>query len=109
MYCHKKSILTPVRDPLLTQLLHDCINTDTINYSGTLIGLVYLHTAQNIVHRDLKAANILLSEDAQVKIADFGVSDQIYHTLLPDALVGTPLWYVHTIYIILLINQSSIR
>eukprot|EP00029_Vermamoeba_vermiformis_P010802 TRINITY_DN5774_c0_g1_i1.p1 TRINITY_DN5774_c0_g1~~TRINITY_DN5774_c0_g1_i1.p1 ORF type:complete len:637 (-),score=126.02 TRINITY_DN5774_c0_g1_i1:34-1944(-) len=59
---------------------------------GTLIGLVYLHTAQNIVHRDLKAANILLSEDAQVKIADFGVSDQIYHTLLPDALVGTPLW-----------------
>lgn len=53
---------------------------------------MYLHTAQNIVHRDLKAANILLSEDAQVKIADFGVSDQIYHTLLPDALVGTPLW-----------------
>jgi serine/threonine protein kinase len=34
---------------------------------GTLKGLTYLHT-MNIVHRDVKAANILLTEDAEIKI-----------------------------------------
>lgn len=59
---------------------------------GTLLGLAYLHSL-GITHRDVKAANILLTEKGQVKIADFGVSQQLTGTVGGgDTLTGTPLW-----------------
>ncbi|KAK9540218.1 hypothetical protein VZT92_002685 [Zoarces viviparus] len=58
----------------------------------TLLALVYLHD-NNIIHRDLKAGNILLMLDGDVKLADFGVSAKNTKTLQRrDSFIGTPYW-----------------
>ncbi|CAJ1063505.1 serine/threonine-protein kinase 10 [Xyrichtys novacula] len=57
-----------------------------------LEALVYLHSMK-IIHRDLKAGNVLLMLDGDIKLADFGVSAKNTKTLQRrDSFIGTPYW-----------------
>lgn len=57
-----------------------------------LRGLQYLHH-KGQMHRDIKAANILLTEDGTSKLADFGVSTQLTKTIMKKkTFIGTPYW-----------------
>uniref|UniRef100_A0A8C6MJQ0 non-specific serine/threonine protein kinase n=1 Tax=Nothobranchius furzeri TaxID=105023 RepID=A0A8C6MJQ0_NOTFU len=58
----------------------------------TLEALIYLHE-NKVIHRDLKAGNILLSLDGDVKLADFGVSAKNTNSLQRrHSFIGTPYW-----------------
>ncbi|OHT04611.1 hypothetical protein TRFO_27815 [Tritrichomonas foetus] len=88
-YCDRGS-LRDILDARQQVLSEDQIS---IVMHDMLKGLELIHNDHHIVHRDIKAANILLTSNGEIKIADFGVSRKFdtgnYQTM---TFVGTPYW-----------------
>ncbi|XP_072519402.1 mitogen-activated protein kinase kinase kinase kinase 4 isoform X2 [Salminus brasiliensis] len=72
----------------------NCLKEDWIAYISreVLRGLSHLHS-HHVIHRDIKGQNVLLTENAEVKLVDFGVSAQLDRTIgRRNTFIGTPYW-----------------
>ncbi|XP_061901395.1 misshapen-like kinase 1 isoform X3 [Entelurus aequoreus] len=72
----------------------NCLKEDWIAYicREVLRGLSHLHS-HHVIHRDIKGQNVLLTDNAEVKLVDFGVSAQLDKTIgRRNTFIGTPYW-----------------
>jgi serine/threonine protein kinase len=77
--CDGGSLLQVLRRAPLHRLPHE--RAASAVSRRVVRGLHYLHKTLHVIHRDIKPANLLFDADAHIKIADFGVSGQLEHTL----------------------------
>ncbi|CAR24473.1 putative serine/threonine protein kinase KIC1 [Lachancea thermotolerans CBS 6340] len=57
-----------------------------------LIALMHIHK-DGVIHRDIKAANVLITNDGHIKLCDFGVAAQLSQTKIRrQTMAGTPYW-----------------
>jgi serine/threonine-protein kinase len=92
-------VMEYVKGQLLRDLLHErrLSKTEAINFAtGVLTALEFSHRA-GIVHRDIKSANIMITETGQVKVMDFGIARAISDSSATQAhtsgIVGTAQYF----------------
>jgi len=59
-------------------------------FSQILLAVRYCHDVQNVIHRDLKPDNVLFDSQCNIKIADFGLSEEFTPGELLNTFCGTP-------------------
>ncbi|XP_044273128.1 misshapen-like kinase 1 isoform X3 [Varanus komodoensis] len=88
-FCGAGSVTDLVKNTKGNALKEDCI---AYVCREILRGLAHLH-AHKVIHRDIKGQNVLLTENAEVKLVDFGVSAQLDRTVgRRNTFIGTPYW-----------------
>ena len=92
-------VMEYVRGKLLRDLMHErkLTASEAIGYAkGVLTALEYSHKA-GIIHRDIKASNIMVTEEGQVKVMDFGIARAISDSSATQAhtsgIVGTAQYF----------------
>lgn len=56
-----KTLINPISEDCIASILYE-----------SMLGLEYLHNSAALIHRDIKAGNLLMTEDGKVKIGGFG-------------------------------------
>ncbi|TKR81037.1 hypothetical protein L596_014981 [Steinernema carpocapsae] len=88
-FCGSGSITDLVKSSKGTSMKEDWISYVC---REILRGLLHLH-ANKVIHRDIKGQNVLLTDNAEVKLVDFGVSAQLDRTVgRRNTFIGTPYW-----------------
>uniref|UniRef100_A0A8C5MA95 non-specific serine/threonine protein kinase n=1 Tax=Leptobrachium leishanense TaxID=445787 RepID=A0A8C5MA95_9ANUR len=88
-FCGAGSVTDLVKNTKGNALKEDCI---AYICREILRGLAHLHN-HKVIHRDIKGQNVLLTENAEVKLVDFGVSAQLDRTVgRRNTFIGTPYW-----------------
>lgn len=92
-------VMEYVKGKLLRDLMHDrkLTTAEAVGYAkGVLTALEYSHKA-GIIHRDIKASNIMVTEEGQVKVMDFGIARAISDSSATQAhtsgIVGTAQYF----------------
>ncbi|KAJ3324983.1 hypothetical protein HDV06_005572 [Boothiomyces sp. JEL0866] len=76
-----KNLKAPLLEAEIKCIIREC-----------LVGLEFLHSRSKI-HRDIKCGNILMNDQGEIKLADFGVSTQLTRTFSKrNTFIGTPYW-----------------
>ncbi|KAL6047728.1 MAP kinase kinase, variant 2 [Balamuthia mandrillaris] len=92
---HLYFVMEYVEEGSLSRVINDFGNFPeklaAVYIKQVLDGLAYLHS-HNVVHRDIKGSNILITKEGTIKLADFGVSATVNESEKRFSVVGTPYW-----------------
>jgi serine/threonine protein kinase len=90
-------VMSLVEGPTLAEeLRYGALPSDRVAEIGIALadGLAYVHS-QGLIHRDVKPANVLISADGRVHLADFGIARLVdaSHITSAGEVVGTPAYF----------------